>query len=175
MKSLERGDMITRNKSSSSSDSVRRALGTLLATSAPGAVVLIRLIVGAVFLSEGIQKFLYPDALGIGRFANIGIPAPEFMAPFVGVCEITCGALFLLGLLTRFAAVTMIIDMLVAISTTKVPILLDDGFWKMAHEARTDWSMLLASIFLLIVGAGAWSVDAYASGKLYPRNQQQAL
>src|SRR5919197_6303773 len=123
---------------------------------APAAVILVRLAVGAVFLSEGIQKFLFPDALGVGRFTKIGIPAPEVMAPFVGVCEITCGVLFLLGLLTRFAAVTMIIDMLVAISTTKVPILFNEGFWKMAHEARTDWSMLLGSIFLLVVGAGAW-------------------
>jgi putative oxidoreductase len=132
----------------------------LLATNAPAAVILVRLIVGAVFLSEGIQKFLYPDALGVGRFAKIGIPASEVMAPFVGVCEVACGALLLLGLLTHFAAVTMIINMLVAISTTKVPMLLHDGFWKMAHEARTDYAMLLGSIFLLIVGAGAWSLDA---------------
>jgi putative oxidoreductase len=131
-----------------------------LATDAPAAVLLIRLMVGGVFLSEGIQKFLFPDALGVGRFAKIGIPAPEVMAPFVGVCKIVCGVLFLLGLLTRLAAVTMIIDMLVAISTTKVPILLKSGFWSMAHEARTDYAMLLGSIFLLVVGAGAWSVDA---------------
>ena len=87
-------------------------------TRAPASVVLIRVMVGVVFLTEGIQKFLYPDALGVGRFAKIGIPAPEVMAPFVGVCEVVCGVLFLVGLLTRFAAVTMIIDMLVAISTT---------------------------------------------------------
>ena len=155
-------------------------LRRLLATDAPAAVLLIRLIVGGVFLSEGIQKFLYPDALGVGRFAKIGIPAPEVMAPFVGVCEVVCGLLFLLGLLTRFAAVTMIIDMLVAILSTKVPILLGEGFWmfalpklerygfwSMAHEARTDWSMLLGSLFLLVVGAGAWSVDA-----LLARNTQ---
>jgi len=132
----------------------------ILGTDAPAAVILIRLIVGCVFLSEGIQKFLFPDALGTGRFTKIGIPAPEVLAPFVGVCEIVCGVLFLVGLLTRFAAVTMSINMLVAIATTKVPILLHDGFWKMAHEARTDYAMLLGSIFLLVVGAGPWSVDA---------------
>ena len=135
----------------------------LLTTNGPATVVLVRLIVGAVFLSEGIQKFLYPDVLGVGRFTKIGIPAPEVMAPFVGVCEVACGVLFLLGLLTRFAAATMIINMLVAILTTKVPLLLHDGFWKMAHEARTDWSMLLGSIFLLFVGAGLWSLDAKIS------------
>src|SRR5438874_6045884 len=113
----------------------------MLATDAPAAVVLVRLLVGGVFLSEGVQKFLFPEALGVGRFSKIGIPAPEIMAPFVGVCEVVCGSLFLLGLLTRFAAITMIIDMLVAISTTKIPILLKDGFWNMAHEARTDWAM----------------------------------
>jgi len=132
----------------------------LLATNEPAAVILIRLLVGGVFLSEGIQKFLFPDELGVGRFTRIGIPFPETMAPFVGVCEIVCGVLFILGLLTRFAAVTMIINMLVAISTTKVPILLHDGFWKMAHEARTDYAMVLGSLFLLVVGAGLGSVDA---------------
>jgi putative oxidoreductase len=141
----------------------------LLATNAPAAVILIRLIVGAVFLSEGIQKFLYPDALGVGRFTKIGILNPEIMAPFVGVCEIECGVLFLIGLLTRFAAVTMIINMLVAISTKKVPMLLHDGFWKMAHEARTDWAMLLGSIFLLLVGAGSWSLDAVSAQKTTER------
>lgn len=137
----------------------------LIRTNAPAAVVLVRLLVGAVFLSEGIQKFLFPDAVGAGRFAKIGIPAPEIMAPFVGSFEIACGSLVLLGLFTRLAAIPLIVVMLVAISTTKVPILLKEGFWKMAHEARTDWSMLLGAIFLLIVGAGAWSLDALLSAR----------
>jgi putative oxidoreductase len=140
-------------------------LRKILATKAPVAVLLIRLIVGGVFLSEGIQKFLYPDALGVGRFIKIGIPAPEIMAPFVGGFEIGCGIFLLLGLLTRLAAIPMIIDMLVAIWTTKIPILLKDGFWSMAHEARTDYAMLLGSLFLLIVGAGAWSIDAFVIGR----------
>lgn len=135
----------------------------IVATNAPAAVLLVRLLVGGVFLSEGVQKFLFPEDLGVGRFVKIGIPAPEFTGPFVGVCETACGSLLILGLLTRLAAIPMIIDMLVAISTTKVPILLKSGFWPMAHEARTDWSMLLGSIFLLIVGAGVWSLDAFLS------------
>ena len=57
----------------------------------------------------------------------------------------------------------LVIIMLVAISTTKIPIFLNQGFWAMAHEARTDWSMLLGSIFLLITGAGAWSVGNHLS------------
>ena len=130
-----------------------------MSTNAPAATILIRLIVGLVFLSEGIQKFIYPAELGVGRFTKIGIPAPEFFAPFVGVVEIVCGSLLIIGLMTRLAAVPLIIDMLVAIASTKIPILLDKGFWSMLHEARTDWSMLLGSIFLLIVGAGKYSVD----------------
>jgi len=131
----------------------------ILTTNAPASVLLIRLVVGAVFLSEGIQKFLFPNELGVGRFIKIGIPAPQAMASFVGLVEIVCGTLIILGLLTRLAAIPLIINILVAISTTKVPMLMRSGFWAMAHEARTDFSMLLGSIFLLIVGAGAWSID----------------
>lgn len=130
-------------------------------TSAPLSVLLIRLMVGTVFLSEGIQKFLFPDDIGAGRFAKIGLPSPEFLGPLVGVFEITCGTLVLAGLVTRLAVIPLITIMCVAITTTKLPILAQSGFWKMAHEARTDFSMLLGSLFLLIVGAGACSLDAW--------------
>jgi uncharacterized membrane protein YphA (DoxX/SURF4 family) len=123
----------------------------------------VRLAVGAVFLSEGIQKFLFPETLGVGRFAKIGIPAPAVMAPFVGAVEIICGALLIAGLLTRLAAIPLIIDMLVAIATTKIPLWLKSGFWAMAHEARTDWAMLLGCIFLALVGAGKYSLDSAIS------------
>ena len=136
------------------------ALHRLLRTGAPSATLLIRLAVGCVFLSEGIQKFLFPDQLGVGRFVKIGIPAPQVMAPFVGYVEIVCGALLLLGLFTRLAAIPLIIDMLVAIASTKIPMLVKLGFWAMAHEARVDVSMLMGCLFLLIAGAGPWSLDA---------------
>ena len=129
----------------------------------PRSVVLIRLLVGAVFLAEGFQKFLFPAALGVGRFVKIGLPAPEFLAPFVGVVEITCGALLIVGLLTRWAAVPLLIDMTVAITTTKIPMLHTQGFWAMVHEARTDCCMFLGALFLLIVGPGAWSIDAWVA------------
>ncbi len=135
-------------------------LKKLMSTRAPAAVWLLRLAIGAVFVPEGIQKFLFPGTLGVGRFSRIGIPAPDLFAPFVGVCEILCGALLLLGLVTRLATIPLIIDMIVAVATTKVPILLKSGFWAMAHEARTDFTMLLGCLFLLIVGAGRWSLDA---------------
>ena len=129
-------------------------------STAPAAAILVRGLVGVVFLSEGIQKFLFPAALGVGRFVKIGIPFPDVTAPFVGVVEILCGTLIAIGLLTRPAAIALVIDMVVAVATTKFPILRDKGFWAMAHEARADWSMLLGSLFLIVVGAGRLSIDA---------------
>ncbi len=122
--------------------------------------IIIRLMVGAVFLSEGIQKFLFPAIRGAGRFEKIGLPSPEFMGSFVGAFEIVCGALILLGLLTRLASIPTLIIMLVAIATTKSEVLANDGFWAMMHGSRTDWAMLLGSLFLLIKGAGAYSFDS---------------
>jgi putative oxidoreductase len=141
----------------------------VLTSERQSAIILIRLMVGAVFSSEGVQKFLFPDSLGIGRFAKIGIPMPNISAPFVGVVEIGCGALILAGLISRIAAIPLIIDMLVAISTTKIPILMDTGFWAMAHEGRADWCMLLGSIFLLISGSGGLSVDKYLLNRWGPK------
>jgi putative oxidoreductase len=131
----------------------------LFKSDAPAAVLLIRIVVGGVFLAEGIQKFLFPDSLGVGRFAKIGIPAPSFTAPFVGVVEIVFGSLLIAGLLTRLAAIPLIINISVAIATTKIPLAIQKGFWAAVHEARTDFAMLLGSIFLLIAGAGPWSMD----------------
>ncbi len=111
-------------------------------------------------MSEGIQKFLYPAALGVGRFEKIGIPSPQFFAPFVGVVEIVCGFLLILGLLTRLAAIPLLIDISVAIATTKLPMLLKSGFWAAMHEARTDYCMFLGLLFLIAVGGGGLSVDA---------------
>lgn len=121
---------------------------------------MIRIAVGSVFLSEGIQKFLYPAELGVGRFAKIGIPSPQILAPLVGTFEIVCGVLLVAGLLTRLAAIPLIVIILVAIATTKVPMFIDKGFWSMAHEARTDFTMLLGAVFLVVVGAGRISIDA---------------
>lgn len=139
-------------------------LQKILSTDRNATTILIRLMVGAVFLSEGIQKFLFADTRGSGRFEKIGLPAPEFLGPFVGTFEIACGALVLLGLFTRLASIPLIIIMLVAIATTKAEVLASDGFWEMMHGSRTDWAMLLGSIFLLIKGGGKWSLDQKHSG-----------
>ena len=149
----------------------------LFATRAPGWSILVRLLVGlVVFFPEGLQKLIFPEILGAGRFAHVGIPYPDIMGPFVGVVETICGGLIILGLFTRLAAIPLIVIMVVAIVSTKIPILLGHdfwifhlpklpryGFWSMAHEARADFCMLLGSLYLLIEGGGRWSLDALLS------------
>jgi len=150
----------------------------MLKTDHDKTTILIRFLVGSVFLFEGIQKFLYPALRGAGRFERIGIPFPEFSGILVGGFEIVCGLLILAGLLTRFAVIPLIVIMITAIITTKLPILLGYGFWgfslrnlevygflSMMHESRNDLAMLIGSVFLLIKGGGYWSADL----KLYQR------
>jgi putative oxidoreductase len=149
-------------------------LNDTMRTNESGWTILVRLLVGLiVFLPEGIQKLAYPDILGAGRFAKIGIPYPDIMGPFVGVVEIICGTLIIVGLLTRLAAVPLVIIMIVALISTKLPILFGHdvgmfhlpadmkrlGFWSVMHESRADLTMLLGCIYLAIVGGGKWSLD----------------
>src|SRR5690606_4213450 len=131
----------------------------IISTDHSKTTIIIRLIVGAVFLSEGIQKFLFPALRGAGRFEKIGLPSPEFLGSFVGFFEILCGVLILVGLLTRLASIPLLIIMLVAFATTKAEVLANQGFWELLHGSRTDWAMLLGSLFLLIKGGGIWSID----------------
>jgi putative oxidoreductase len=137
---------------------------------APRAMVLLRIAIAFVFVTEGVQKFLYPELLGAGRFDKIGIPYPEIMGPFVGGVEIACGTLILIGLLTRLSAFALVVDMLVAITATKLPILLGygflgfaeptaTGFWAAAHAAQLDIAMLLGCTLLVAVGPGPISFD----------------
>src|SRR5690348_9819769 len=143
--------------------------------SAPRVTTLIRVMVGAVFVAEAVMKFVFPDTLGPGRFAKLGLPAPELMSPFDAVFEAGCGILLMLGLLTRLAAIPMIIDMIVAIVSTKVglffgttllplpPVPPQIGFWAVLHEVRSEYAQILTSGFLLIVGSGKLSLDAFFS------------
>ena len=153
----------------------RRALAFFFEPS-PGdpssrAAVLLRGAVGSVFLVSGATKFLF-DNQGPGRFAKLGFPAAHELASFVGGVEIVCGALLVVGLLTRLAAVPLVVDMVVALVTTKVPLLFGagpepvaappkTGFWAFAYQARLDGTMLLACAYLVAVGAGLWSIDAF--------------
>ena len=122
-------------------------------------IILIRLLVGFVFLSEGIQKFIFPEIRGAGRFEDVGLPAADFLGYLVGSFEIICGILVLLGTYTRLAVLPLMTIMAVAIISTKIPIFLNSGFWEAAHAARTDFSMLLCCIFLLAKGSGYYSLD----------------
>ena len=137
----------------------------MLKTDNSNTTILIRLMVGAVFLSEGIQKFLFPAIRGAGRFEKIGFSSPELMGSLVGTTEIIAGTLILLGLFTRLAAIPLIIIMIVAIATTKFDILNNQGIWEMLHAMRTDWAMLLGSLFLLIKGGGSGSLDKILTPK----------
>lgn len=122
-------------------------------------LLLLRLLVGWVFLSEGIQKFLFPASLAAGRFAKIGIPGPQFTGPFVGVVEIVCGVMVIVGLFTILAVLPLLIDIVVAIITTKVPMLLKQGFWTAMHEGRTDFCMFVGLIAIALLGPGTLSLD----------------
>jgi uncharacterized membrane protein YphA (DoxX/SURF4 family) len=122
--------------------------------------ILIRLTVGLIFLTEGIQKYLFPELLGTGRFLTIGFSNPAFWAYFTGTFEIICGTLIILGLITRLASIPLIIIMITAFISTKIPILVHKGFWPFAHEYRTDFAMTLLLIYLLIYGPGRWSADS---------------
>jgi putative oxidoreductase len=141
-----------------------------LGRSASRATLVVRAAVGGVFLVSGATKFLFENQ-GPGRFAKLGLPAAAELATFVGAVEITCGALLVLGLFARLAAVPLVIDMIVALATTKVPLLFGPGpepvaaapktgFWAFAYQSRLDVTMLLACVYLVVIGAGLWSIDA---------------
>lgn len=141
-------------------DSKKRLTILILNTVEDNKTILVRLVVGLIFLSEGIQKFMFPESLGTGRFLKIGFTHPEFWAYFTASFEIICSTLVLLGCLTRLAAIPLFIIMMTAFVTTKWPILIDKGFWSMAHEYRTDFALTILLIYLFFSGSGKWSVDS---------------
>ncbi len=137
------------------------------------ATLLVRFAVGSVFVSSGVVKFLFVNQ-GAGRFAKIGFSSPETLAAFIGATEVLCGTLILVGLFVRLAALPLVMDMLVAIATTKLPLLFGagpepvaaapkTGFWAFAYQARLDVTMLLACTFLVVAGAGLLSLDSWLS------------
>ncbi len=139
---------------------------------APRATLLVRVMAGTVFFWEGVMKFVFPATLGVGRFTKLGIPFPDVMATFVGGLDIIGGLLLIAGLLTRVIAVPLLVDMVVAMLTTKIPLYLGTyplapppvppqfGFWAVLHEIRSDEAQFLCTAFLMIVGAGPWALDA---------------
>jgi putative oxidoreductase len=129
-------------------------------TTGPASIMLIRLAVGLIFFTQGILKYIDPN-MGVVRFTRIGFPHPYFMAHFVGTFEIVCGLLMLVGLWTNAAAVPLLIVIVTAIATTKIPELFraNQGFWYMVSDARTDFAMLCSLLFVILLGGGAWSLD----------------
>ena len=136
----------------------------------PSSILMIRLLSGGVFFWEGLLKFAYPNQ-GVGRFTKLGFPFPEFTAHFVAGAEIIGGLFLLFGIFTRFTAFYFIIEMIVAIFSTKIslylgtsplplpPALPKVGFWAVLHEIRSDYAQILTSLFLFIEGPGRKSLD----------------
>ncbi len=149
-------------------DTKNKPIILILNTVNDNKTIIVRIIVGLIFLTEGIQKYLFPELLGPGRFLKIGFSDPDFWAYFTGTFEIFCGSLVLLGLFTRIAVIPLFIVMIVAFITTKWPLLIEKGFWPMAHEYRTDFAMTLLLIYLFLSGSGKWSVDSEISKTLKP-------
>lgn len=149
------------------------------------ATVLLRLMAGGVFLSEGILKFVYTNQ-GVGRFTKLGFPWPHATATFVGGLEIVGGLCLIAGLLTRLTAVIFIVEMIVAILTTRISLYLGTsplplppappriGFWAVMHETRSDWAQLLTVSFLLLAGPGRWSLDAWLGRAWWAARPKQA-
>jgi putative oxidoreductase len=133
----------------------------IIRTSNDYRAIIVRLIVGLIFMSEGIQKYFFPELIGTGRFEKIGFENPAFWAYFTATFEIICGTLILLGMFIRLVSIPLFIIMMTAFVTTKWPILIDKGFWPMAHEYRTDFAMTLLLIYLFIYGSGNWSFDLH--------------
>jgi putative oxidoreductase len=129
-------------------------------------IIFIRMAVGLIFFTQGILKYIDPH-LGVLRFARIGFPMPDFTAHFAGAFEIICGLLVLVGLFTRLASIPLLIVILTAIATTKIPELFhhDQGFWFMVSDARTDFAMTMSLLFLISVGGGSSSLDFRIWGK----------
>lgn len=127
--------------------------------------VLVRILVGWVFILAGLRKFMEPATMGTGRFAEMGFPAAGFLGPWVGFWELVGGALVLIGLWTRAATIPLIVTMVVAIWTTKVPNFSDDSLVAALHSVRLDTTLLLGSLFLLFAGSGRFAVDSTLRSK----------
>ncbi len=133
--------------------------------------LLLRLMAGSVFFWEGLLKLVYVNQ-GVGRFTKLGFPFPELTAHFVAGFEIVGGLLIMAGLFTRVVALGFVIEMVVAILSTKISLFLGTsplalpasppkvGIWAVLHEIRSEWAQLTTSLFLVLAGPGPWSLDA---------------
>jgi putative oxidoreductase len=136
-----------------------KVIKQLLSTGNDSKIIIVRLIVGLIFISEGIQKCVIVTAFGPAFFKDIGFSHPLFWTYFIGTFEISCGVLVLLGLLIRLASIPLFVIMVTAFITTKLPLLSFKGVWTFLHEYSIDFSLTLLLILLFIYGSGKWSFD----------------
>ena len=136
----------------------------------PSSILIIRLMAGTVFFWEGILKFVYVNQ-GVGRFTKLGFPFPETTAHIIATGEIIGGLFLIFGLFTRVVAFYFIIQMIVAVLSTKIGVYFGTsplplppappktGIWAVLHEIRSDYAQILTCLFLFIEGAGRRSLD----------------
>ena len=137
------------------------------------ATILLRMMAGGVFLWEGILKFVYVNQ-GVGRFTKLALPFPTLTANFIGAFEIFGGLLLVLGFLTRLVSFVFVIEMAVAILTTKISVFYGTsplpappappqiGLWAVLHEIRSDYAQIMTCLFLFVAGPGRLSLDRLA-------------
>jgi putative oxidoreductase len=146
----------------------------------PTSTALLRGMAGSVFLWEGIMKFAFANQ-GVGRFTKLGFPFPGPTADLVAVIEIVGGVLLLAGLQTRLVGMIFVIEMIVAVLSTKISMFLgtsplplppvppQTGFWAVLHEVRSEFAQMFVSLFLLLEGPGRLSVDAWRKNAMRRR------
>jgi putative oxidoreductase len=122
----------------------------------PGAgVAVLRIVTGVVFAMHGYQKFFGMGIGGVtGFFGSLGIPDPHFFAMVVSTVELVGGIALVLGLLTRFVAIPLIIDMMTAI----VLVHAKNGFF-VPRGVELVLMLMTSCIALVLAGPGAVSID----------------
>lgn len=134
------------------------------------ALAVLRLVIGATFIMHGGQKlFVYGFAGVSGAFAQMGMPMPGLLGPFVALVEFFGGIAIILGLLTRLASFGLAIIMVVAI----LAVHLNAGFFN-PKGFEFPLALLGGLVALCLAGAGAFSLDAVIDQRMAARRPSGA-
>lgn len=129
------------------------------------ALAIVRVIVGAIFIAHGAQK-LFGFGFGgtIGFFTQIGAPLPTITAPLIAILEFFGGIALVLGFLSRFVAIGLVLDMLGAIALVHIKA----GFFA-PKGVEFPLSLVALAAAIAIAGPGAFSIDA----RLFARRDER--